>query len=53
MEIDGEFKVPTFNSQASALTSTSETAQFGDEALELVLITVNHCIGGVLDGWNI
>ena len=51
MEIDGKFKVPTFHSQASTLSSATEIAQFVDEALQLVVFTVNHCsnlfFGGV------
>ena len=38
-----ELVVPTFNCQASTLSSAPKTPQFVDEALQLVNFTVSHC----------
>ena len=40
LEVDGEFKVTTFYSQAS--TFTAETGKFGDKALQLIAVTASH-----------
>ena len=43
LEVDLELVVPTFNSQASALSSAPKTPQFVNEAFQLGHFTVSHC----------
>ena len=43
LEVDLELVVPTFNGQASALSSAPKTQKFVDKALQLIYFTVSHC----------
>ena len=43
LEVDLELVVPTFNGQASALSSAPKTPKLVDKAFQLVNFTVSHC----------